>query len=578
MDQLSVSYGQHSDPGVKRENQDFCGNDLGDIDSSVTKGFVFAVSDGISTSTVSHVASQASVRSFIEDYFSTPQTWSVKTAASRVIEATNSWLYSQSRNGPDRYNIEKGYVATLSVLILKSNTAHILTVGDTRVYRMSGSSLEQLSNDHRQWVSKDAHYLTRAMGMRDRVEVDYRSEIVDVGDVFILATDGVYEHIQEVRVSEIVLECSDDLDKAARKIVSEAIENGSDDNLTVQIVRVDSLPGAGVLELFEKSFSLPLPKEVRVRSTFDGYEIVRVLHQSSRSQAFLAVDPETQEKVVIKVPSQEMRGDEKYLEHFLVEEWVMARLQNPHVLSLPKARKPKNYLYVAAEYIDGVTLSQWMKDNPSPSVESVRSIVDQVGEGLRALHRQEMLHQDLRPQNIMIDHQGTVKIIDFGAVRISGLRELGRDSDSEEMLGTVQFMAPEYFMGGVPSERSDLFSVASIAYQMLTGKLPYGYDLARSIRGVSARGIAYTDIGQFRRDIPIWIDGAIEKAVKIKPEQRYSDISEFLYDLRHPNPKFLKKDRQPLIERDPLSFWKAMSAILFILLLVSILSRDGIIF
>ena len=117
----------------------------------------------------------------------------------------------------------------------------------------------------------------------------------------------------------------------------------------------------------------------------------------------------------------------------------------------------------------------------------MRGIVEQIARGLRAFHRMEMLHQDLRPENVMIDKTGTVKIIDFGAVRVAGVAETERPADRDRIKGTAQYTAPEYFLGEGGTPQSDLFSLGVIAYQMLTGRLPYG---ARMAHGAHARPAA----------------------------------------------------------------------------------------
>ena len=158
----------------------------------------------------------------------------------------------------------------------------------------------------------------------------------------------------------------------------------------------------------------------------------------------------------------------------MMEEWVARRIDSPHVLKPCLPSRKRNYLYVVTEFIDGQTLTQWMIDNPKPVLETVRGIVEQIAKGLRAFHRKEMLHQDIRPDNIMIDKTGTVKIIDFGSTKITGVAEAAPSGDRDDILGTLQYTAPEYFLGERGSSRSDLFSLGVITYQMLTGKLPYG--------------------------------------------------------------------------------------------------------
>jgi serine/threonine protein kinase len=205
-----------------------------------------------------------------------------------------------------------------------------------------------------------------------------------------------------------------------------------------------------------------------------------------------------------------------------------------------------------------------MIDNPKPSLETVRRLVEQIANGLQAFHRMEMLHQDLRPENIMIDATGTVKIIDFGATRISGIADDTTSSIHDNILGTAQYTAPEYFLGEDGSTRSDIFSLGVIAYQMLTGRLPYGAQVAKTRTKSQQRKLRYKSALDDNREIPAWIDGALKKAVHPDPYQRYDELSEFIFDLRHPNRKYVESSPTPLMQRDPLRFWKALSAILFI--------------
>ena len=158
---LEVSVGQFSDAGRKPVNQDFHGCYLPRGAELGLKGMAFAMADGISSSEVSHIASETAVKSFLDDYFCTSEAWSVRNSVERVVTATNAWLHSQTRNSPYRYEKDRGYVCTLSTLVLKSRTAYVFHVGDTRVYRLRHSALEQLTNDHRLWISQTESYLSR---------------------------------------------------------------------------------------------------------------------------------------------------------------------------------------------------------------------------------------------------------------------------------------------------------------------------------------------------------------------------------------------------------------------------------
>jgi serine/threonine protein phosphatase PrpC len=572
--ELQISVGAHSDKGCKPANQDFHGVLIPEQPLLGLKGIAVVLADGISSSNVSHIASESAVKSFLTDYYCTSETWSVKNSAQRVLAAANSWLHAQTKRSRYAYDQDKGYVCTLSAVVLRSSTAHIFHVGDSRVYRLAGNTLEQLTEDHRVTVSSEQSYLSRALGINPWVEIDYQALPTEKGDVFLLATDGVYEHVSARFAAKAVHDHPQDLDQAARIIVDEALRRGSQDNLTVQIVRLDQVPDGEASEILERRSELPPAPLLEPRAIFDGYRIIRELHASSRSHIYLASDTESDALVAIKVPSIDLRDNAEYLKRFMMEEWVARRIDSPHVLKPCLQSRKRNYLYVATEFVDGQTLAQWMIDHPAPELETVRGIVEQIAKGLRAFHRKEMLHQDLRPANIMIDKTGTVKIIDFGATRIAGVSEIAPDVDGD-ILGTAQYTAPEYFRGESASARSDLFSLGVIAYQMLTGRLPYGAQIARARTKSRLSKLRYDSAQGGKREIPPWIDGALKKAVHPDPYQRYESLSEFVFDLRHPNAKYLNPAATPLIERNPSLFWKCATAILAcaVLVLLAMLHR-----
>ncbi|QFY90962.1 bifunctional protein-serine/threonine kinase/phosphatase [Magnetovirga frankeli] len=573
---LAISLGQCSDKGRKPLNQDFLGLIAPQEPLLSSKGIALALADGISSSQVSQIASQTAVRSFLEDYYATPESWTVKHSVQRVLQATNSWLYAQSRNGPFRYDLNRGYVCTLSALVLKSRTAHLFHLGDCRVFRLSRAGFEQLTEDHRLWLAPDKSYLSRALGMQDRLELDYLALPLEQGDVFILASDGIYEFASAALMQQCLARHGDDLDQAAQQILQLALDNGSEDNLSIQILRIEDLPPPGLDELNRQVSELAFAPELAPRQRFDGYEILRELHHSHRSHLYLAQDPDTGEQVALKLPSVELREDAAYLERFVLEEWIARRLDNPHLLKAAPQRRQRQFLYTAFEYIEGQTLVQWMLDHPRPALERVRELVEQIARGLQAMHRLEMLHQDLRPNNILIDSGGRVRLIDFGSVRVAGLQELGHTPGSgaalgqEALLGTAQYSAPEYFLGETGRPQSDLFSLGVLTYQMLSGRLPYGTQVARATSRAAQHRLQYRSLLDEGSEIPAWLDAALRKAVHPDPQRRHQHLSEFLQDLRQPNPALVNPGPLPLLQSHPLRFWQGLSLLLFVLLLLAL--------
>ncbi len=556
---LKISSGQHSEAGIKASNDDACGIRVPDAALLGTRGIAAVIADGMSGSEAGKEAAAACVRGFLTDYFTTPDSWSTETAGAKILSALNRWLYAQ---GHHRYESTRAMVTTLSVLVIKSSTAHLFHVGDTRIYRMRQGKLECLTHDHRVHVSEDKNYLSRAMGIELHMEIDYRALPVEVGDLYLLTTDGVHDYLDDAALAGFLYGQQQDLDTTARSIVSRALEAGSHDNVSCEIIRVEELPHRDAHEFYRQFSELPFPPALETGMVLDGYEIIRELHASKRTQVYLAQDRETHTRVIMKTPSVNYDDDPEYIDRFLHEEWAGRRIKNQHVLKILKPHARRQCLYYVTEYIEGQTLRQWMHDNPRPAIEDVRNIVQQVAAGLRAFHRLEMIHQDLKPENIMIDEHGTVKIIDFGSTKIAGIEEITTPLDRQNMLGTRNYTAPEYLQGFAGSNISDIYSLGVIAYEMLTGELPYGKKELTLRRLKRAR---YLSAMQVNPDIPLWIDRALEKATSLDRRRRYTLLSEFTHDLAHPNPAFETRGSEPLIERNPLLLWKGIAALLFVL-------------
>ena len=571
--QLAISSGQYSDKGRKPVNQDFHGLYCPAEPLLGAKGIAVALADGISSSAVSQIASETAVAGFLADYYSTPESWSVKNSARRVLEAINSWLHAETRRGLSRYDKDKGYICAFSGLILKSATAHLFHAGDARIYRLRGDTLEALTQEHRLRVSAEESFLSRALGLDEKISLDYLSLPLREGDTFLLMTDGAHEFVSETELRATLARRPDQPAMGARLIAERALANHSPDNVTVQIVRLDRLPDTNAGETLKALGDLPFPPDFRPRLCFDGYTLLRPLHQSDRSHLWLATDEASGAEVVIKTPAAGMRADPAYLERFLFEEWIARRIDSAHVLKPCQRTRERHYFYITNEYIAGQTLRQWMLDHPAPTLETVRDIIEQVARGLRAFHRLEMLHQDLRPENIMLDTSGTARIIDFGAARVAGLEELDSPLQNFHIPGTAQYAAPEYFLGEYGTEAADQFSLGVIAYEMLCGGLPYGAEVAKTKTRRAQRGLVYRSARGADRAIPAWIDAALQKAVQPDPLKRYAVISEFLHDLRQPNPAFINQTRPPLLEARPLLFWQGLALILGLIIIFLLYTR-----
>jgi len=227
------------------------------------------------------------------------------------------------------------------------------------------------------------------------------------------------------------------------------------------------------------------------------------------------------------------------------------------------------FLYHVCEYINGQTLTQWMFDNPLPSIAQVRDIIQQITLALRAFQRLDLVHRDLKPDNIMIDSYGQIKLIDYGTVLIASLAENSDTITETVPQGTLNYTAPETLLTLKADHQSDLFSLGVIAYEMLCGELPYKPMRRAEVHFSHYEQWQYRSIKQFRGELPLWVDLALEKSTQADSALRYQAFSEFNADLSKPNLSAIEDYKsQPIMQRNPVQFWQGISAFLFIVLII----------
>lgn len=558
---LSVCIGGYSTAGNRAVNQDaFAVKDPYSVSEKNVKGIVACVADGVSCSNKGQQASHTSVTQFISDYYSTNKSWDVKQSASKVLNSLNSWLYQHNKDDL-RHN---GLITTFSSLIVKSNTAHLLHVGDSRIYRFRGEQLKQLTNDHSRTSYTQNTVLTRALGMDCHIDIDYQTVALRVGDLFMLTSDGVHDYLDKTTLNDYLATLTDsstvlEFEQLAQTICDDALKQGSSDNISCLLVQIKSLPNADLSELFQHLSRLNIPPALQVGNDIDGFSIEQILHQGARSHVYLATNKGTQKSVVLKMPSLNFEEDLDYLLGFYKEQWVGQSVKHPAIMSIAENIKESAFLYHICEHVEGITLRQWMLENPTPDLQLAYALINKLVNAVRVLQRAGMVHRDLKPENIIINDKLEVKLIDFGTVKINGFEEIVKEQE-EAPLGAVDYIAPEYLNHGQSSALSDLFSIAVIAYELLSGALPYPSNQAQSLDRARKFNWVYQPIQTHRSELPAQIDNVFKKALHPKPLERFSSMSEFVSELTRIQNKQLSKQPKPaLLDRDPVKFWQYLA-------------------
>lgn len=553
------------------------------------KGQLFAIADGVSHANKAAEASWYCLNELRRNYFSSATSWSTQKAISQSLQKINTQLYANTSDKHDTIKSKMSnpnfntsaereqWLSTLSCAVIKGNKAHVFHVGDSQIGVLRDGCFQCLTKPHNSHFGGHSKVLTRAMGADSHLQVDYSTFQIQLNDVLVFTTDGVHEFVSE---SEIInsISSSSGLDKSVRDIVEIAKQNKSDDNLTCMLVKIESLNLSVEFEFDQLIATKKIPRALSPGNIIDDYEILEVIHETARSHLYLAADRDhtsgsPRKRYAIKIPSINFEDDKEYLQRFLREAWISQLVASPNVLSVLPLNQDSPFLYQVYEYIEGQTLRQWIDDTPSPSINNVRRIIERIAKALRQFKRLDIVHGDIKPENIMLDKDENIKLIDFGDASVAALDELIFDESMPSAAGTINYLAPEVITTFRSSHQSDLFSLGVIAYEMLTGTLPYP-DLSEvNKHRLGKIKIHYQSAKDKRHSLPYWIDLALKKAVEPDPSMRYETYSEFISDLGKPRGQ-IETDyfSQPLIERDPVKFWRTLCVILSLLLLLSILN------
>lgn len=571
---LKLEAGFTSNAGIKPVNEDaanVCVPD--DAYLAVNKGVVLVVADGVSSAEAGKEASQTAVERFVEEYYQTPDTWSVGNCGEKILSTINLRLFRKSHEFTTE---SKGYLSTFSAIVIKGRTAHFFHVGDSRIFLLRAGELTQCTTDHTASLGENKTFLTRAIGMDNRLHIDYGRVPLENGDRLLLCSDGIHDFIEQ---SAMVETLSRDLPvkEISELLLEQALAGDSDDNISAVVARIDQLPSESLDDYSAKLTRLPFPPDLKPGMKLDGYEVQQELFASSRSQLYLVKDLESGQLLAMKTPSVNYEEDTAYIDRFIQEEWIGIRIQSPNVARIVRQTRERCFLYYLMEYVEGQGLDTWIERNKPPSPRRAIQIIKQVAAGLKAFHGNEAIHQDLKPGNVIVTKDEHALILDFGSVFVAGLSERVNPVIAEGVLGTAGYSDPLYLRGKNPGIQGDVYSLATITYEMFTGQLPYGDKIEECRSAFDYDQLRYTPATHFNPVIPEWFDGALKKATSFDLEVRYRTIDDFMKDLLHPNPEFLKED--PVVQKsaNTLMFWKMLSGFWFVtfLLLIYLFSQSN---
>ncbi|AAN67705.1 MULTISPECIES: bifunctional protein-serine/threonine kinase/phosphatase [Pseudomonas] len=546
---LQLSFAQASATGPRAENQDALRLVTPAPELAASKGYLFALADGVSQCTDGGLAARASLQALALDYYATPATWSVAQALDRLLLAQNRWLRAQGSGQP--------LLTTLSALVLRGRRFTLAHVGDCRVYRWHEGNLQCLSEDHVWDQPGMQHVLKRALGLDQHLLVDYLEGELQPGECFLLLSDGVWASLGEQHIQAVLREQTD-LQLAADTLVASAHLSGSKDNASALLVQVEQLGTANLGDTLAQLQQWPVPGPLREGQVIDGWQ-VETLHAHSRQSLLYKVRDSQNQPWLLKTLPTAREQEPGAAQGLLLEEWFLRRIAGRHFPELHAASQRQHLYYVMREY-PGQNLAALLAEQgplPLPQwLEVARQLLQAVG----VLHRRNLLHRDIKPDNLHLGRDGQLRLLDFGLAYCPGLSE----DPLHELPGTPSYIAPEAFDGHPPSPRQDLYAVGVTLYHLLTGHYPYGeveaFQRPRFGQPVNA--------ARYRPDLPEWLQHNLLQAVASDPAQRFETAEHWLLLLERGDRQELPSRPRPLLEREPLKVWRTLALLSLLINLI----------
>ncbi len=549
---VKASIGFFSATGLRERNEDFAGAVFGWELPSPRSDIVAAIADGIGSTKGGRVAAETAVRGFLDGFCELPETMEVRRAAAKVINSLNSWIHSLGQRDPEL--AEMG--CTFTALVLRGHIAHVLHIGDTRAYRFSGDRLTLLTTDHaRETGPGRSGVLYRALGVETEARLDYTTQPVARHDRFLLCSDGVHGALPPERIADIMREQSGS-NETARALVAAALQSSSDDNCTAMVIDVVELP-TGRVDVGAAMMQLPLIPVPTIGETVDGFLLKALISDGRYTRLFLAVDELEGGDFVLKFPKLQVGEVAAYRAAFVRETWVGARVNSPwigRIIELPPGRQ--TCLYTIMPFYQGELLEARLARRPLVALEEGRNIAIKLARAVAALQRADIIHRDIKPDNVILERDGSIKLIDLGVVRVPGLE----DAPPQNIPGTIAYMAPEMFEGEAGNEATDLYALGITVYRAFTAEFPYGNVDATS-RPRRQRPIP---LATLRPDLPAWLEATLARAIALNPAERFRDVAEFALEMEAVPARapVAARRQQTFYERSPVRFWQGVAALL----------------
>ena len=546
---LQLSFAEASAIGPRAENQDALRLVTPAPALAASKGYLFAIADGVSQCADGGLAARSTLQALALDYYATPETWGVAQALDRLLLAQNRWLQANGGGQP--------LLTTVSALVMRGRRFTLAHVGDCRVYRWHADQLQRISEDHVWDQPGMQHVLKRAMGLDQHLVLDFLDGELRLDESFVLLSDGIWAVLGDTAIAAILRD-QPDLHSAAQTLVNVAHLAGSQDNASALLVRVDALGETSIGDALIQLQQWPLPPALKPGQAFEGWQVEGIIGQSQQSLLYRVRDSQRQPWLLKTLPAH-LRDDHPAGQALLSEEWFLRRVAGRHFPQVHAASERQHLYYVMREY-SGSTLAQLHEQGGPLPLAQWQDLAERLLRAVGILHRRQILHRDIKPENLLLGDDGELRLLDFGLAYCPGLSL----DEPSALPGTPSYIAPEAFRGDPPSAQQDLYSVGVTLYVLLTGHFPYGeieaFQRPRFGAAVSA--------SRYRPDLPEWLMQTLERAVAADPAQRFETAEEWLLLMEQGERRSLSVRPRPLLEREPLKVWRTLALVSLVVNLV----------
>ena len=421
----------------------------------------------------------------------------------------------------------------------------IAHVGDTRTYLCRGGAVKRLTSDHSYLAmqiklglvrERDAmnspmrSLITKSLGRELTCNFDIERQTLYAGDVLVQCTDGLYGCVTDDEIYDLATHLEPA--QACRELVALAEKRHTEDNVSIQVIRVNKIERVCFsrgFAYYKEDTSSPVNNELQPGGTLEGrFEILELISRSGMASIYKARDRSVDQIVALKVPLAQFESDAAAFSRFEREEAIGKMLDHPSILKIfpiEGKRRP----YIVMEFLDGQTLDQLLREvKPLPEADAAK-IASRLCEALDYMHKNGVIHRDLKPQNIMICKDGSIRIMDFGIAKAFRMRRITFVGFSPTM-GTPDYMAPEQVKGKRGDERTDIYSLGAILYEMTTGSTPFEGESPYAVMNARVTGDPVAPRKVNPKLTPV-IEEIVLHALAREPDKRFPSALEMKAEL-----------------------------------------------